>query len=355
MNIGVVGAGLLGQLLAFELKNKGYKISIFTDTDKRAFGSATDASAGMLAPIAELQTAEYVISQLGFDSIEIWKNILPTLSKKVFYNFNGSIVTVHPYDYAELDRFEKIVNSKANGHKFYSLDYASNVVINSGINTKNGFFFPNDGHIECRSLISSLNHELNNSSITWHTKTWVDEVNPYCIYSKNKKHNFDVVFDCRGHKAKDFFPEIRGVRGELLYLYSKEVKLDCPVRLLTPRYPIYIVPLSNHQYIVGASEIETEDDSSISVRSTLELLTAAYSINSSFAEARIIQCKVGHRPALPSNLPEIKYMPGLIGINGLYRHGFLIAPAMIKDAIHLLEGKMDQIKYPEFITEAHNG
>jgi glycine oxidase len=43
------------------------------------------------------------------------------------------------------------------------------------------------------------------------------------------------------------------------------------------------------------------------------------------------------RPTLKDNLPEIRInKPGLMLINGLYRHGFLIAPAVMDCAIELL-------------------
>jgi glycine/D-amino acid oxidase-like deaminating enzyme len=43
------------------------------------------------------------------------------------------------------------------------------------------------------------------------------------------------------------------------------------------------------------------------------------------------------RPTLKDNLPEIRISkPGLMLINGLYRHGFLIAPAVMDCAIELM-------------------
>ena len=141
------------------------------------------------------------------------------------------------------------------------------------------------------------------------------------------------MFDCTGYQARVHFPDLRGVRGESIYLHAPDVRITRPIRLLTPRYPVYIVPLPDNIYIVGASEIESEDESPISVRSSLELLTAVYSLHPGFAEARILETCVGIRPALPSNLPQVKTKPGLTAINGLYRHGFLLLPAMIDDAI----------------------
>ena len=86
-------------------------------------------------------------------------------------------------------------------------------------------------------------------------------------------------------------------------------------------------------YVIGATEIESDDISPASVRSTLELLSAAYSLHSGFAEARILEINTQLRPALNNNLPNIRQSsPRLMQINGLYRHGFLIAPAVL-DAV----------------------
>ncbi|WP_251365519.1 hypothetical protein [Coxiella-like endosymbiont of Rhipicephalus sanguineus] len=49
-----------------------------------------------------------------------------------------------------------------------------------------------------------------------------------------------------------------------------------------------------------------------------------------FAEARIVETVTALRPALFDNLPRINWQHGLIAINGLYRHSFLLALGLIK-------------------------
>ena len=72
------------------------------------------------------------------------------------------------------------------------------------------------------------------------------------------------------------------------------------------------------------------------MRSTLELLSAAYSVHSGFAEARVLEIATQLRPTLPDNLPALRWLgPRSLQINGLYRHGFLIAPAMLDAALEL--------------------
>jgi glycine oxidase len=133
----------------------------------------------------------------------------------------------------------------------------------------------------------------------------------------------------------------------VIRVHTPDVVLNRPVRLLHPRYPIYIAPKPDGNFVIGATQIETEDSSPISVRSALELLSALYSVHPVFGEARIIEMASQCRPALPDNLPEIRWDGDkLIQVNGLFRHGFLIAPA-VADAVmtliaHALSGGREQ-------------
>jgi glycine oxidase len=159
---------------------------------------------------------------------------------------------------------------------------------------------------------------------------------------------FDWVIDCRGLGAKESWKQVgdasknlRGVRGEVIRLHAPEVKLRRPTRLIHPRYPIYIAPKEDDVYVVGATEIESEDLSAMSVRSAMELLSAVYTVHSGFAEARILEMATQCRPTLKDNLPEISIdqktnQADLMLINGLYRHGFMISPAILDCALEIL-------------------
>jgi len=123
------------------------------------------------------------------------------------------------------------------------------------------------------------------------------------------------------------------VRGEIFWLQTTGLLLRRPVRLLHPRYRVYLVPRAPDIVVVGASEIESEDRSPVSVRTTVELLAAAHSVLPELAEARIVHSESNLRPALPDNLPLLATEDGLTRINGLFRHGWLIAPALVEQAL----------------------
>ena len=91
-------------------------------------------------------------------------------------------------------------------------------------------------------------------------------------------------------------------------------------------------------FVIGATEIESEDRSPASVRSTLELLSAAYSVHSGFAEGRLLEMSTQLRPTLPDNLQALRWLGRrTLQVNGLYRHGFLIAPALLDATLELLD------------------
>jgi glycine oxidase len=108
-----------------------------------------------------------------------------------------------------------------------------------------------------------------------------------------------------------------------------------------PRWPLYIIPRGDNRFMIGATSIEREDNG-VSVRSALELLSAAYAVHSAFGEAKIVEIGAGLRPAFPDNLPRIAIDKDHIAVNGLYRHGFLLAPALAELTLgYVVRGEID--------------
>ncbi len=156
-----------------------------------------------------------------------------------------------------------------------------------------------------------------------------------------------LVIDCRGLGARTALTQLRGVRGEVARIHAPGIGLRRPVRLLHPRYPIYIAPKENDLYVIGATELESEDMSPMTVRSALELLSAAHSLNPAFGEARIVELNVNCRPALPDHLPRVQWDGArLMRVNGLYRHGYLLAPAVTGEACALAQALMQTTSAP---------
>jgi glycine oxidase len=88
--------------------------------------------------------------------------------------------------------------------------------------------------------------------------------------------------------------------------------------------------------MVGATMIESGERSRVTARSMVELLNAAYALHPAFAEAEIVEIGADARPAFPDNLPRVRQEGRTLFLNGLYRHGFLLSPALARIAAELL-------------------
>ncbi len=354
-SIGIAGAGILGRILALRLARQGYAIDLFDQDTRRGEQSCTYTGAGMLAPFCELEHAPPEVATLGADSVPRWKALLDSLELKVHLQGEGSLVLAHSSDQSNLDHLErkaKQFTSAESGMKV--LDTAGIRAMEPGLEGRfaRGLYFPREGHISNRDLIQASGQALDRDPrITWITRTPVTHVVPHQIDFANGLHRtYDRVIDCRGLGAKPDLPELRGVRGELVYVETRDVQLQRPVRMMHPRYPIYIVPRADHRFVIGATQLECEDRGPVSVRSMLELLSAAYAVHPAFGEARIIQCCADARPAFPDHLPRILHGDGWMRINGLFRHGFLLTPVLTEMACEILAGKIVQ-DHPKSIVQ----
>lgn len=338
MNIGIAGAGLVGRVLALMLLRQSHQITLFDLDLPDGENAAGLTAAGMLAPFAELETAESSIFDSGQRSIELWPELLAQVGldeSSGAFQYNGSIITAHPADEAELETFIRQLRTKVSAAAdIETLDQARLAELESDLSHhKKGFFLPAEGQVNAQAFMAaSAVYLLSHADVIWHSEVDVKTVSSGSIVA-DKEFEFDWVFDSRGLGAKPDMTDLRGVRGEVFWLDAPEVNLTRPVRLMHPRYRIYIVPRPNHRYVVGATEIESEDRSPMSVRSSLELLSAVYSVHSGFGEARIVKQLTNCRPALKDNLPRVEVGQGVTRVNGLYRHGYLLSPAMAEKAI----------------------
>jgi glycine oxidase len=147
----------------------------------------------------------------------------------------------------------------------------------------------------------------------------------------------DVCVDARGVGSKAALPQLRGVRGEVLRVECKGVQLQRPVRLMHPRYQLYVAPRPDHVFVVGATELESEDTGAVTLRSMLELGSALYSLHPAFGEARVERLSAALRPALDNDQPACLQQGGVWHLNGLYRHGYLCAPALVETLVQKIQ------------------
>ncbi|MBI3580751.1 MAG: FAD-dependent oxidoreductase [Nitrospinae bacterium] len=327
--VGVVGAGILGKLVSFFLLEAGLKPTVFEEgpeNPKNSSFSASYAAAGMIAPYCELENRGANVTKLGFDSLEMWPSIVKRVGGNVFFQREGSLVVAHSQDKNELQRLRRTVESfiakpemrvvRGDEIREYEPDLDPKMT--------EGLFFPLEGQIDGAEILAALGAHLRANGATLNFNAKAHKVEAGKITTDSGVHGFDCVVDCRGMGAKADLKNLRGVRGEILRLHAQDVSLKRPVRLMHPRYPIYVVPRPNH-------------------RGALELLSALYTLNTGFSEARITEAAVQLRPAFLDNAPRIFHKKGLCRANGLFRHGYLSSPKLAAlTAAFVSEGRIEK-------------
>jgi glycine oxidase len=357
MKIGIAGAGLLGRLLAFQLSRAGHEVHVFDPAaHAEDRGAAGFTAAGMLSPVAELECADENVYRLGLRSMELWPQLLAQLAVPVECRFDGSLLLAHRGDEGAAHRVVALLTSKLSSVGWGDIRHPSDAQsANPNLRVPqppaaiqpltpgqlrelepsvrgpaHAWLLPHEGRIHTVQAMQAL--VAGAEGVHWHWGRTAASTAPGLLHADDGAHRFDHVFDVRGTGARPQWP-VRGVRGEIFWLQAPGLQLTRPLRLLHPRHRVYLVPRAPDLVVVGASEIESEDRSPVSLRSTVELLAAAHSVVPELAEARIVHSETNLRPALPDNLPRLATEPGLTRINGLFRHGWLIAPALVEQAL----------------------
>jgi glycine oxidase len=287
----------------------------------------------MLAPWCEAESAEPLVTRLGQEALAYWPPHFPETVRR------GSLVLVPARDAPDLEGFAR----RTTGHE--RVDAAGIAALEPDLEGRfrAGLFFPREAHLDPRRALAALADMLTRRGVAIRFGEAVDVGAP----------GGGIIADCRGFAGVDRLPDLRGVKGEMLILRCPAVSLSRPVRLLHPRFPLYVVPRGEGVFMLGATMVESGERHRVTARSVVELLSAAYALHPAFAEAEILEMGADARPAFPDNLPRIRVQDGpagrVVAVNGLFRHGFLLSPALARRAAaFILHGILD----PEVMDES---
>ena len=315
----VVGAGVAGLSSALELAERGIEVEVVERARALGEGSCSWMAGGMLAPWCERASTEPEVAAWGAPSIGWWAERFPATVR------NGSLVVAQARDAPELARFA----SRTERFEWLDADRIAHLEPDLAGRFRRALFFADEAHLDPRRALAALAATLESRGVAVR----------FGVTLAPGDAAADVVVDCRGLAARDTLPDLRGVRGEMVVVRSPDVSLQRPVRMLHPRLPLYIVPRGNGLFMIGATMIESERRGPVSVRSAMELLNAAYALHPAFGEAEIVELGADLRPAFPDNLPQVRVVGRTVHANGLFRHGFLLAPTLARrtaDAVQSL-------------------
>jgi len=332
MKVTIIGAGVAGLTCAVELTERGVDVEVLERSAGLGESACSWQAGGMLAPWCERESAEPLVARLGQEAIGWWVDKFPGTVR------NGTLVLAHGRDVAELnefaartDRFERIGRERI---AELEPDLAERF--------NEALYFPTEAHLDPRAALAGLVSRLG-ARVRFGIG-----VTPSLI--RELRAMGRTVVNCTGLAARDELADLRGVKGEMIVLRIHELSFKRPVRVLHTRLPLYVVPRADGLFMVGATMLESDDPGRVSVRSVLELLTAVYALNPIFGEAEVVEIGSGVRPAFLDNLPRIRWRDGVLHLNGFFRHGFLLAPALARMTADVL---LQDARFPEVMDEDH--
>lgn len=340
-NITVVGAGITGLWQALTLARRGHRVRLVeASASAEPFAAAASRLAGaMLAPYCEEEGTEPAVRELGLEAKALWQATYPGVVSK------GTIVVAAARDRSELSRLARMTE----GHQTIDSDGLAKLEPDLGGRFQTALYYADEAHMSPVPAMMYLLQAARKAGVDFRCCIKAPDDSPHDGFEdtarpaagRGTEHtNSDrssIVVDCRGLGARGQLPKLRGVRGERLIVRARDIRLQRPVRLLHPRHPVYVVPWEDGTYMIGATVIESEDASRMTLRSAMELMGLAYALLPAFGEAEIVDFGAGLRPSFPNNVPQIIARGSRIFVNGAYRHGFLLAPALARITADLIE------------------
>ena len=319
--------GLCAAYTAFE---NGHNVTIFDPDGFPAQNSASHMAGGMLAPYGEIEHMDMDWVHMGVRAIDLWGDITTAIGAAHLLTRAGSLMIAHPNDEHMLTRFAGHLPADEKGDTWEHIrPHAHAPALCDKF--KRGVRLSTEAHVHPQDLMRALCTHLKRTD----TARFIAEK-----FDETKRGAFDNVIYCHGMGAARTVKNLRGVKGEILYVRNPQFTAPCPIRLMHPRYPLYIVPRDDHVFMIGATTIEGADNA-VSLRSSMELMSALYTLHPSFGDAQVLDFKAGVRPTYTDNLPHITYADNALQCNGLFRHGYLLAPIVARCVVAMINNEDD--------------
>ncbi len=306
----VLGGGVAGLAVAAEMTFRGVPVKVIDPAGAPGSHACSWWAGGMLAPECESVATERSVVDHGRGAADWWA------ARGAEVLRNGTLVVAPGRDRGELTTFARRVRNA----RWLDAEGLAALEPVLADRFERAVFVPDEAHLDPRASLAMLHRSLRERGVP-------------LVEGGDAE---GAVIDCRGLAAGDMLGDLRGVKGEVVVVRSADVAFSRPVRMLHPRFPLYIVPRGGGVFLLGATQIESSQRGRASVRSVMELLNAAYALHPAFGEAELLEIGADARPAFPDNLPRILRDRDRTHVNGLFRHGFLLGPALARMTADLL-------------------
>lgn len=350
--IGIVGAGIVGCALAFELAQRG---AVVTVMDSRELGAgATQASAGILAPYIEAHDAGalFDLTVRGLRAYDAFVERVRAISPRPFeYRRSGTLeIADTPERERDLRQRTAAAWARSADLQWYDADALRALVPGISGDATGALFCRTHGHVAVRPFISAIADAAQRLGATFEFGCSLEAVQSSAgevrLRTGARARGFDRVVLCAGswtpqiQSAGERVGGIIPVRGQLVRLHAPAVTI--PTVLWGEA--CYIVPWEDGTLLVGATSETVGFDERPTVDGVRRMLAAAQTLVPELASATYVDVRVGLRPATATGLPVLGPGPDprILLAAGHFRNGILLAPlTAVLIADHIFFGTVD--------------
>lgn len=345
----IVGAGVIGLSLGWELARGGQQVTIL-ERDKAGQGTSRLA-AGMLAPASEIGFEELDLYALGRESLRRWPDFARRLESdsgvRVDYRTEGTLVVADdPDSRSVLRRLYEF--QRQHGVPVEWLTGAEALEIEPFLAPRlaAAVFSPEDHQVDNHLLLHALKSAFHyrGGALREHTRVQAiqQESGKPVVLVEGERIMADVVILAAGvwsggmEGLEPHRPPVRPVKGQMV-----ELKMQAPFALShVVRGPgAYLAPKSSGRLLVGATTEEMGFDTTVTAGGLYAVLEGGWEVVPGIYDLEVTNTWAGLRPASRDHAPILGPVPGRPGVmfaTGHYRHGILLAPVTAEEVARML-------------------
>ena len=335
MNVVVVGAGVIGYAVAYELAARGAHVRV---VDPRGHGGgATRASAGILAPYIEGHSA--ALLELGVASLNQYESFLARVTadagRDVEYRRTGTLqIALDENEARELERQASQLARQRVDHSLVSKTELARIEPAATSDARAGLLVARHGYVGVSSLMAALVAAAGRQGVTpLAMKVEAVQAAGGEVHLSTSDGNLtcDAAIIAAGSWSGGISTRpappapVRPVRGQLVQLRSSPGALEHVVWGAA----CYLVPWEDGTVLVGATVEEVGFDERVTEEGVRQLRASGERVAPVLGSAAFVDARAGLRPATVDELPIVgpsSTMPGVFYATGHYRNGVLLAP-----------------------------
>lgn len=345
----VIGAGVIGCAVAFELVEAGARVRVI---DARIPGAgASQASAGVLAPYVEGHESR-PLRALGRRSLDLYPGLVARAVERsgrpVEFDRCGTFeVARTPADELRLKASQQALVSEGVAAEW--LDPAALPDAEPALtpDARGGLHIPQHAAVDVPALVEALAEAASRAGAVFSNGVAASRVTSdgggLVVHTSEGLMRAAHIVLAAGTWAPGLAPPgssplpIRPVRGQLLHLAAPPRTL----RHVVWGSDVYLVPRRDGTVLVGATSEDVGFDERATAAGVARLLGAATALVPELAGATFTGARAGLRPGSPDELPYVGHSvvaPGLVYACGHYRNGALLAPLTAQLVTALVTG-----------------